>query len=145
MRYLVRLVLLSTVIVSLNACAPDGPFETPVAGRWYTVEQVARGEELFQQYCATCHGNQGQGTADWRKTDANGDYPPPPLNGTAHTWHHPTEILLRTIEKGGVPLGGVMPAFGSVLDENQALDVITHVQSLWTDDVYDRWLEIESR
>ncbi len=145
MNYFVRLVLLTTAVASLNACVPDGPPETPVAGRWYTVEQVARGEVPFQQYCATCHGNAGQGTADWRKTDANGHYPPPPLNGTAHTWHHSTEVLQRTIANGGVPLGGAMPAFGAVIDDDEALDVIAYFQGLWTDDIYARWLSIESR
>ena len=48
-------------------------------------------------------------------------------------------------ENGGVPLGGVMPAFGSVLDEDEALDVIAHIQSLWTDEIYTRWQSIENR
>ena len=94
------------------------------------------------QYCATCHGESAQGTGDWRKTDANGHYPPP-LNGTAHTWHHSTEVLTRTIANGGVPLGGVMPAFEGILDEEQALTVIAYFQSTWPDDIYERWQTID--
>ena len=146
MNHLLRLALIGAALMAVASCTEKTPPKTPVEGRWYTHEQVTRGRDLFQQHCAVCHGRLGEGLADdWKKTDANGNYPPPPLNGTAHTWHHPIEILLRTIENGGVPLGGVMPAFGSVLDEDDALDVIAYVQSLWTDDIYTRWLSIESR
>ena len=54
-------------------------------------------------------------------------------------------MLLRTIENGGVPLGGVMPAFDTLLDEKQSLEIIAYFQSLWTDEIYGRWLEIERR
>ena len=142
----VRLILLITIVISFSGCGPGSPPETVVEGRWYTHEQVSRGRDIFQQHCAACHGRWGEGLAeDWRKPDANGNYPPPPLNGTAHTWHHSTDILLRTIENGGVPLGGVMPAFGSVLNEDEAREVIAYFQSLWPDEIYARWLEIENR
>ena len=146
MKQRVRLALIGVSLVVAASCTAEQPPERTVEGRWYTHEQVSRGRELFQQHCAVCHGRWGEGLADdWKKTDANGNYPPPPLNGTAHTWHHSTEVLLRTIENGGVPLGGVMPAFGSVLDEDEALDVIAHIQSLWTDEIYTRWQSIENR
>jgi mono/diheme cytochrome c family protein len=146
MKNIRRLILLVPALVALVACVPDVPPETSVEGRWYTHEQVRRGRDQFQQYCAACHGRWGEGLAEnWKKPDANGNYPPPPLNGTAHTWHHSTDILLRTIENGGVPLGGVMPAFGSTLNEDEAREVIAYFQSLWPDEIYARWLEIENR
>ena len=50
---------------------------------------VQSGEAIYNKNCASCHGPNGQGLAeDWRIKDANGNYPAPPLNGTAHTWHH---------------------------------------------------------
>ena len=144
--HLVHLLLLATIVISFAGCAPAAPPESAVEGRWYTHEQVGRGRDQYQQHCAVCHGRLGEGLAeDWKTPDANGNYPPPPLNGTAHTWHHPTDILLRTIENGGVPLGGVMPAFGSALNEDEAREVIAYFQSLWTDDIYARWAEINER
>lgn len=140
-----RLVLVFTTLLFIAACTPQAPPETPVEGRWYSVEQVERGRVLFAQYCAVCHGDAAQGTSDWKKTDADGNYPPPPLNGTAHAWHHPTEVLTRTIANGGVPLGGVMPAFGDVLDNQAALDTIAFFQDFWPDEVYERWQAIDSR
>ena len=116
-----------------------------VPGRWYTQAQVERGRPIYAQFCASCHGADGSATADWRTTDANGNYPPPPLNGTAHTWHHPTVVLTDTIANGGAEYGGLMPGFGHVIDEQERLAIVAYIQSWWTDDIYARWYDIESR
>lgn len=107
--------------------------------RWYTQEQVIRGNAVFQQNCASCHGSNAEATSDWRKTDANGKYPPPPLNGTAHTWHHALELLRSTIRKGGAQVGGVMPAFKDTLSDKEIDQAIAFFQSKWPDEIYDRW------
>ncbi|MFB3103971.1 MAG: c-type cytochrome, partial [Pseudomonadales bacterium] len=70
-------------------CSAEIPSTDTVAGRWYTTNEVAKGKVLFLSHCASCHGQAAEGTLDWRRTDANGNYPPPPLNGSAHGWHHP--------------------------------------------------------
>ena len=111
--------------------------------RWYTAEQVIQGRELFAQHCAGCHGNNAAATPDWRKTDASGNYPPPPLNGSAHAWHHPLSVLRETIRRGGVPLGGVMPGFADKLSAQQIDAVIAWFQSLWPDELYQAWYRME--
>ncbi len=117
----------------------------PVAGlaaedqRWFTTEQVARGEKLFLEHCTACHGRNAEATPNWKQTDANGNYPPPPLDGTAHAWHHDLEILRRTIRQGGKPLGGQMPAFEDKLDAAAIDAVIAFFQSKWPDEIYQRW------
>ncbi len=115
----------------------------PQTGRWYSPEQVDKGKQNFAQYCAGCHGVTAESTPNWRTTDANGNYPPPPLNGTAHAWHHPLAVLDMVIRDGGVPLGGVMPAWGQVLNTEQRLELIASFQSYWPDKTYDLWLERE--
>lgn len=86
--------------------------------RWYTQQQFELGKQVFTANCAQCHGGKGQGLVeDWKTPNPNGQFPAPPLNGTAHTWHHSTEVLMETINKGGIPLGGSMPAFKEVLSE----------------------------
>jgi len=107
--------------------------------RWYSDEQVTQGEQLFRQNCAGCHGENAEATPDWKKTDANGNYPPPPLDGSAHAWHHDLDLLRRTIREGGAKLGGQMPAFESVLDAEQIDSVIAFFQSKWPDEIYQRW------
>ena len=80
--------------------------EQQLPGKWYSASQLELGKEVYNQNCMVCHGDQGQGLADdWRKPLADGSYPPPPLNGSAHTWHHPISTLLRTINDGGIPIG----------------------------------------
>lgn len=111
--------------------------------RWYVAEQAERGKTVFATNCAACHGNNAEATSHWKTLDTNGNYPPPPLNGSAHAWHHPLMILGRTIYHGGAPVGGQMPAFKDQLSETDIVDVIAHFQSYWPDDIYQRWLEIE--
>ncbi len=112
---------------------------TYASERWYSDEQVARGEPLFRQNCAVCHGQNGEATPNWKQTDANGNYPPPPLNGTAHTWHHDLDLLRRTIREGGAKLGGLMPGFEGRLNAAEIDSIIAFFQSKWPDEIYQRW------
>jgi protein-disulfide isomerase/mono/diheme cytochrome c family protein len=107
--------------------------------RWYSQADVDRGSILFKQNCSSCHGANAEGTLDWKKTDSNGKYPPPPLNGTAHAWHHSKKLLKKTILEGGAKLGGLMPPFGDKLSDQDIDAVIAFMQSKWTDDVYQKW------
>ncbi len=107
--------------------------------RWYSAEQVTHGMDLFAANCAACHGQQGEATPDWRRADDQGKYPAPPLNGTAHTWHHSMDVLRRTVKQGGGKVGGSMPAFGSVLKPEDINAVLAYVQSLWPEEIYATW------
>ena len=143
----------SLSLLTLSACS-DKPADrshqpaTLAAGqpvssfpRWYSAQHVARGGPLFQTHCAGCHMADASGTRAWRKPDAQGKYPPPPLNGSAHAWHHPFSVLRRTIRDGGSRLGGSMPPFRDKLDDRQITDLIAWVQSHWPDDTYRVWSE----
>ena len=142
MRILI-LAVLTSITLSLVACSNeenDKKVEQKIEGRWYTSLQIAEGKKVFSSNCATCHGSEGQGlTGDWKKSMPDGSYPPPPLNGTAHAWHHSKEQLLRTINTGGIPLGGVMPAFVDKLNEKEKEAVMAYFMSLWTDRIYKAW------
>ena len=96
---------------------------------------------LYRENCATCHKENAEGTPDWKTRDANGKLPPPPLNGTAHAWHHPLDILRSVVKRGGAPVGGTTPAFGEKLDEAQIDAILAWVQSHWSDEVYKIWHE----
>lgn len=120
-------------------CFLSGNAQTSETGRWFSDKQVNDGKTLFANNCASCHGSDASSTPEWRKRDAKGNFPPPPLNGTAHTWHHPMNILQFTILKGGAPVGGVMPAFETKLNLDQVNSIIAWFQSLWPDNVYDIW------
>jgi len=138
--------LVATLCALLHGCGSETDERDVIRNRWYTQLQVEAGAALYQTHCAACHGNAAEGlTQDWRRRNENGNFPPPPLNGTAHAWHHPLEVLERTILEGGAPLGGVMPGFAGTLSSQDARSTIAYFQSYWPDEIYHTWEEIDFR
>lgn len=110
--------------------------------RWYNKELVSLGEKTFRTHCSSCHGVQAQGLhKNWQEPLEDGNYPPPPLNGTAHAWHHPISVLAQYIFNGGKKYGGVMPGFKGILSQKDAVSTIAYFQNFWNDDLYMKWLE----
>ena len=151
-----KITITSTLIIisaSLVACGGDNQDEakkvtvtktdkqvTTANKRWYTTTQLMRGRKVFKENCAVCHGENAQGLAqDWKKQLPNGTYPAPPLNGTAHAWHHSKDALLRTINMGGIPLGGTMPSFKDKLSDKDKEAALAFISSLWSDEIYKAW------
>lgn len=133
-----------SILVACNAEKQDEPV-TVTEGRWFTKQQFELGKTVFAENCARCHGEFGQGIVEnWKKPNPDGSFPPPPLNGSAHTWHHPFEVLMQTIDKGGAPVGGTMPAFGDSLSNREKIAVIAYFQSLWDKETYERWVEMNA-
>lgn len=129
-------------VAMFTGAAPLAAFATELADpikRWYGPEQLATGQVVYQKNCATCHGKDAASVAGWEKMDKNGQFPPPPLNGSAHTWHHPMPLLRRTIREGGIAQGGRMPAFKASLSNQEIDGVIAWFQSYWPDDKYANW------
>lgn len=130
-----KLILLLVSILSLAAC--DNAPSTEIQNR-----QVSQGKHVFDTHCQECHGVNARGVVkDWQKPGEDGKYPAPPLNGTAHAWHHDTKSLLGTINRGGIPLGGTMPAFKETLADDEKNAVLAYIQSLWPEDIYKAWKE----
>lgn len=107
--------------------------------RWFKPEHAAAGHPLYQHHCASCHGIHGQGGPDWPRPTADGAYPPPPLNGTGHAWHHPLKDLYATIMRGQ----GKMPAWEGKLERAEVLAIIAWFQSQWTDEIYNAWARMD--
>ncbi|MEX1057590.1 MAG: c-type cytochrome, partial [Natronospirillum sp.] len=59
--------------------------------------EVAQGSQVYEQYCAACHGGQGEGAANWKEPDERGEMPAPPHDITGHTWRHSDAMLFRMI------------------------------------------------
>jgi len=127
-------------VKTLNKPAQDN--NTNIGKRWYTTAQLMRGRKVFKDNCAKCHGEKAQGLVEnWREALPDGKYPAPPLNGTAHAWHHSKQLLLNTVNNGGVALGGTMPAFKDKLSDKEKEAVIAYVTSLWPDEIYAIWAQ----
>ena len=111
----------------------------PVIKRDINFMAFSRGLKLYQKNCASCHGKNAEGTPDWRKTDSDNMFPPPPLNGTGHTWHHPTKVLVNIIKNGTAKIGGKMPAWKNKLSEQEINDILTWIKAQWSDEIYAAW------
>ena len=114
-------------------------------GRWYTPDQVNQGTKLYRDNCASCHGVNAEATTNWKEKDSDGNFPPPPLNGTGHAWHHPIKILGAQIKFGAPGGQGSMPGFVDKLSDEQIVDVIAWFQDTWSDKVYAAWSEMNKR
>ncbi len=128
-----KILLLIVTTLALTACdnAPDAQAQN---------QQVATGKQVFQDNCQSCHGVNARGAVkDWQKKGADGKFPAPPLDGSAHAWHHNMKALMGTVNRGGIPLGGTMPAFKDTLTDDQKIAVLVYIQSLWPEEIYAAW------
>lgn len=116
-----------------------------VAPRKVDFAQIARGGRIYHQHCAECHGDVAQGGSNWRERDAEGKFPPPPLNGTGHAWHHPEKMLFHVIMNGSPGGQGNMPAWKGRLTPEEVMDVIAWFQSHWSNEIYAAWQRRNAR
>ena len=110
--------------------------------RWYSESQVLAGKKVYESNCISCHNEDGIGSFNWQKKLQDGTYPPPPLDGDGHTWHHSFKSLKNTIRQGGVNSGGTMPPFAKVLSNEEIENVLAYAQNKWDDRVYESWMRI---
>ncbi len=105
-----------------------------------TAAIVARGQAVYRQYCASCHGANLQGQANWNKPGPNGVMLAPPHDRTGHTWHHADDQLFEYVKYGpAVALANPehrssMPAFSGVLEDSEILSVLVFIRSSWPDE-----------
>lgn len=127
------LIILSSVLF-LSACFDSGDTQEK------EVNKVQLGKTTFDKHCLVCHGKAGGGIVkDWRKRQADGNFPAPPMDGTAHTWHHSPTQLLRTINDGGVQFGGQMLGFKNQLSEAEKQALLDYIYSLWSKDIQQKY------
>lgn len=103
---------------------------------------VARGEEIYKDYCASCHGANLEGEDNWRQPGPDGRLPAPPHDPSGHTWHHSDMVLFRLTKEGPAALvgGGYesnMPAFEGVLCDRDIVDVLAYIKSTWPEQIIE--------
>ena len=97
---------------------------------------VARGKEVYAQNCASCHGENLKGQADWQKRDAEGYLPAPPHDIDGHTWHHPDSYLFSMTKYGiekmiGKKYPNNMPAYEGKLSDAEIIAVLSYIKNTW--------------
>jgi mono/diheme cytochrome c family protein len=132
------IILLATLILFLPvACSSSNPSNVTVLGVKYSEAQIERGELTYQQYCASCHGKNGEGQRPDLPPgpDETGLIPAPPHNDSGHTWHHADSILIDIITNGGLGDPSAfypMPAFSDQLSSEQIRLVLAYIKTMWT-------------
>ncbi|WP_295175626.1 cytochrome c [Shimia sp.] len=105
-------------------------------------QSVSRGEMLYADNCASCHGADLQGEPNWRQPDADGRMPAPPHDESGHTWHHPDEALFRLTKLGTAAVVGQgyesnMLGFSETLSDQDILDVLGYIKSTWPPEIIE--------
>ncbi|MGH0029085.1 MAG: c-type cytochrome [Myxococcota bacterium] len=110
---------------------PEAPAatETVAQAEEPTGDPVARGQELYQTYCASCHGMTGAGDGP-----ASAGLNPTPARHNDGTYMNALsdDHLRKVISEGGAAVGKspLMAGWGGTLDDGQITDVIAFVRSL---------------
>lgn len=122
---------LNAIAVFLKALPDNTPAATDAPPVRRDAGVMARGAKIYDQRCAYCHGDTGQG--------AEGAYPP--LAGNRAVLMETAVNLMQIVRHGGFlpatagnprPYG--MPPFGHVLDDNEIAAVLTYVRGSWGND-----------
>lgn len=110
---------------------------------------VAMGEDIYEQYCASCHGANLEGQFNWQRRNADGRLPAPPHNAFGHTWHHPDEALFQLTKYGPAALIGQgyesdMPGYEGTLTDEEILAVLSYIKSQWPVQIRDQHDQINA-
>ena len=98
-------------------------------------EEIALGQEVYDENCAECHGKNLEGEANWQMQNEDNSFRSPPHDANGHTWHHGDSTLIESIVLGGDRLpdniGGFsqMPAYGTTLTFEEIAAVLTYINS----------------
>ena len=129
---LVASTLLLLLVFSIAAC---GSNTTGVSESGFPIlptdELIEVGQPLYQQNCASCHGD-----ATTRPPVAFA----PPHTDNGHTWHHPDQNLVEWI-LDGVPLATAMPEFRGKLNEGEVRAIVAYIKTFWSQDNLNQQIE----
>ena len=126
--------LLVAAAVGGGAYYTLGPFGAPPSTDSRDRALVVRGEMVYAQNCAACHGPDAAGEdpklpQGGRK--ATGGYLAPALNGTGHAWHHPPATLFEIVREGSPAADSQMVGWGGRISDRDIGAAIAFIRSLW--------------
>ena len=110
------------------------------ASHLFEGHDLAAGQVLYAEACASCHGADLEGQPNWQEAGEDGVFPAPPHSVEGHTWHHDTDMLFDYIKLGGTAaldrrglkdFASGMPAFADTLSDAQIYDVLAYIRSTW--------------
>ena len=132
--------LISFLIIMTYAEAHHAKKNTPTVLDYLQPVTVQLGSVLYVQHCASCHGQNLGGQADWHQRDQDGYLPAPPHDETGHTWHHSDQDLFEMTKYGVGTFAGEgyktrMPIYQDTLADSEILAVLSFIKSRWPTEV----------
>ena len=132
-------------VLGLAAAGAAAVYLTPSAQNPAAAPAVdlVAGKAIYENSCASCHGANLEGDADWRSPGPDGRLPAPPHDETGHTWHHPDSLLFtytklggeETLAQQGIEFNSGMPGFGDELTDAEIWDVLGYIKSTWPEKI----------
>jgi mono/diheme cytochrome c family protein len=139
-----------SALALLAAAAGAATGGDPIAGEAESarldVARIELGRATYDQHCASCHGLNGEGQADWKIPNADGSLPAPPHNVSGHTWHHAEAQLLDIIAQGGTIYmpESTMPGFEDLLSQAEMEATLAYIKRWWGPDELDFQAEVSA-
>lgn len=124
-------------ILIIAACAAA---TGATAGHELEDRDLANGQTLYGEHCASCHGANLEGQPNWHTPDEHGVLPAPPHDETGHTWHHGNQLLFdytllggeeALVARGVTGFASGMPGFGEALSDDDIWDILAYIRSTW--------------
>jgi mono/diheme cytochrome c family protein len=112
--------------------------------------QLAQGQKLYAENCASCHGAKLEGEPNWMERKPDGRLPAPPHDASGHTWHHADPQLFGIVKNGVTPYAGPgyqsdMPAFKGILSDDEILAVLAYIKQTWPRDIQNQQRQISEQ
>lgn len=117
---------------------------TAAAEHAFEDRDLAAGQTLYAEHCASCHGANLEGQPNWQTRNDDGTLPAPPHDASGHTWHHDSQLLFDYTKLGGagaLAARGVtnfesgMPGLGDVLTNEEIWDILAYIRSTWPEEM----------
>lgn len=116
---------------------------TSISLQPYNATIVAQGKQIYLESCASCHGVDLKGQANWTDRNAEGKLPAPPHDPSGHTWHHGDSILFDLTKRGPAKIIGAdyktdMPGFEGILGDDEIIAALSYIKSTWPQEIQKR-------
>lgn len=130
------------IVVIAALVFPIGAF----AGHELEGRDIARGQSLYDENCASCHGADLEGQPNWQRQNDDGTLPAPPHDETGHTWHHDNQLLFTYTKLGGqgaLAERGItnfksgMPSFSEAITDDDIWNILAYIRSTWPERVQE--------
>lgn len=111
---------------------------------------IAAGKSVYDENCASCHGKNREGQANWQQRASDGYLPAPPHDASGHTWHHPDAYLFAITKYGieqmiGRKYPNNMPVYQGKLTDDEIIAVLSYIKSTWSKRIQRQHDQINER